>query len=135
MDNSPESIAQATKDWSQEVDANIASIDLGSPWQNGHSKSCNDELRDDLLIIEIFDSMWEVKTMLQDRCYSFNHCGPHSAPSHLTPVEFSNKWHKENSSLLSQIVDRWMGSGQVELNRLISPLGIKYERFRILLGH
>ena len=74
--------------------------------QNGHCESFNDKLRDELLNLEIFDSMWEVRTMLQDRRHSYNHYRPHSSLSYLTPVEFSNKWHEENALLLSQEVDR-----------------------------
>ena len=106
MDNGPEFIAQVTKDWCHEVGTNTAYIDPGSPWQNGHCESFNDKLRDELLNLEIFDSMWEVRTMLQDRRHSYNHYRPHSSLSYLTPVEFSNKWHKENALLLSQEVDR-----------------------------
>ena len=68
--------------------------------------SFNDKLRDELLNLEIFDSMWEVRTMLQDRRHSYNHYRTHSSLSYLTPVEFSNKWHEETALLLSQEVDR-----------------------------
>ena len=79
MDNGPEFIAQVTKDWCHEVGTNTAYIDPGSPWQNGHCESFNDKLRDELLNFEIFDSMWEVRTMLQDRRHSYNHYRPHSS--------------------------------------------------------
>jgi putative transposase len=73
---------------------------------DGHCESFNDKLRDELLNLEIFDSMWEVRTMLQDRRHSYNHYRPHSSLSYLTPVEFAEKWRGENALLTSHEVDR-----------------------------
>jgi putative transposase len=106
MDHGPEFIAQVTKDWCHDVGTNTADIDPGSPWQNGCCESFNDKLRDELRNLEIFDSMWEVRTMLHDRRHSSNHYRPHSSLSYLTPVEFAEQWRGENALLISQEVNR-----------------------------
>lgn len=66
MDNGPEFIADTMQDWCRQTGINTAFVDPGSPWQNGHIESFNGKLRDELLSREVFDSMWEIKVMLED---------------------------------------------------------------------
>jgi len=106
MDNGPEFIAQVTRDWCREAGTDTAYVDPGSPWQNGRCESFNGKLRDELLDLEVFDSMWEVRTVLQDRRHAYNHYRPHSSLGYLTPVEFAEKWRAENGLLVSKQVDR-----------------------------
>jgi len=39
-------------------------MDPGTPWQNGFVESFKGHLRDQLLTLVVFDSMWEIRTVL-----------------------------------------------------------------------
>lgn len=101
MDNGPEFIADTMQDWCRQTGINTAFVDPGSPWQNGHIESFNGKLRDELLSREVFDSMWEIKVMLEDHRNTYNHYRPHSSLGYLTPHEFATRWHQHNQPLVS----------------------------------
>jgi len=101
MDNGPEFIARALVEWCDRREINATYIDLGSPWQNGFVESFNGHLRDELLSLEIFDSMWELRTLLEDHRLEYNHYRPHSSLRYLTPCEFAQKWREENERISS----------------------------------
>ena len=58
-DNGSEFAAQAVRDWLQAVGVRTLYIEPGSPWENGYVESFNGKLRDELLNVEIFDTLWE----------------------------------------------------------------------------
>jgi putative transposase len=103
MDNGPEFIADTLRDWCKEQNIQANYCDPGSPLnerqQNGRIKSFNSKLRDELLTREVFDSMWEIRLMLEEHRNNHNNYRPHSALSYLTPVEYATKWWTENSVL------------------------------------
>ena len=101
MDNGPEFIAEVLKDWCRELDIQATYCDPGSPWQNGRIESFNSRLRDELLTREVFDSMWEIRFMLEEYRENYNHFRPHSALAYMTPYEFTAKWHQGNKVLAS----------------------------------
>jgi transposase InsO family protein len=105
MGNGPEFIADTLRDWCKEQNIQTNYCDLGSPLnerqQNGRIESFNSRLRDELLTREVFDSMWEIRFMLEEHRNNYNHYRPHSALSYLTSVEFATKWRTENSVLAS----------------------------------
>ena len=102
MDNGPEFIADTLRDWCKEQNIKANYCDPGSPLnerqQNGRIESFNSRLRDELLTREVFDSMWEIRFMLEAHR---NNCRPHSALSYLTPSEYATKWRTENNVLAS----------------------------------
>jgi len=106
IDNGPEFIAEILQDWCNEVGINASYVAPGSPWQNGRIESLNSRLRDELLNREIFDSMWEIRTMLEEHRQDYSHYRPHSALVYMTPIEFVAKWNADNRWLTSQQVDR-----------------------------
>ena len=97
IDNGPEFIADTLRDWGKEQHIQANYWDSGSPWQNGCIESFNSRLRDELLTREVFDSMWEVRFMLEEHRNNYNHYRPHSALAYLTPIEYATKWRTENS--------------------------------------
>ena len=101
MDNGPEFIAELLQDWCTDSQIKATYIDPGSPWQNGYIESFNSRLRDELLSREIFDSMWEIRMMLEDHRQNYNHYRPHSSLGYLTPVEFAKRWQRDNKLLVS----------------------------------
>ena len=105
MDNGPEFVAKALVAWCRSKHINASYIDPGSPWQNGFIESFNGHLRDELLAMEVFDTMWELRTLLEEHRLEYNHYRPHSSLRYLTPVEFAQRW-RELHPLTSQEVDR-----------------------------
>ena len=101
MDNGPEFIADALQDWCKLTGIRTSYCDPGSPWQNGRIESFNSRLRDELLSREVFDSMWEIRTMLEDHRQVYNAYRPHSALGYLTPEAFATNWRVQSSVLAS----------------------------------
>ena len=60
-DNGSEFTAQAVRDWLKAVGVRTLYIEPGSPWENGYVESFNGKLRDELLNVEVFDTLWEAK--------------------------------------------------------------------------
>ena len=56
---------------------------------------------DERLTREVFDSMWEIRFMLEEYRENYNHFRPHSALAYMTPYEFTAKWHQGNKVLAS----------------------------------
>lgn len=110
MDHGPEFIADTLRDWCKKQNIKENYCDPGSPLnerqQNGRIESFNSRLRDELLTREVFDSMWEIRFILEEHRNNYNHYRPHSALSYLTPVEFATKWRAENPVLASPQVDQ-----------------------------
>ena len=85
---------------------------IGSPWQNGYVESFNGKLRDELLDVEVFDTLWEAKVLAERWRREYNQRRPHStlayrpsAPeaklpqipnSGSNPVEWTSKGPKSN---------------------------------------
>ena len=78
-DNGPEFVAKAVRAWIEAVGAKTAYIEPGSPWENGYVESFNARLRDELLDGEIFFSLAEARTVIEDWRRHFNAVRPHSA--------------------------------------------------------
>ena len=62
-DNGSEFTAQAVRDWLKAVGVRTLYIEPGSPWENGYVESFNGKLRDELLNVEIFDTLSEAKVL------------------------------------------------------------------------
>ena len=57
--------AQAVRDWLKAVGVRTLYIEPGSPWENGYVESFNGKLRDELLNVEVFDTLWEAKVLAE----------------------------------------------------------------------
>ena len=71
-DNDSEFTAKTVRDWVSRVDVKTLFIEPGSPWENGYNKSFNGKLPDDLLNVEIFDTLLEVKVLIERRRSHYN---------------------------------------------------------------
>ena len=83
-DNGSEVPAQAVRDWLQVVGVRTLYIEPGSPWENGYIESFNGKLRDELLNMEIFDTLGEAKVLVWRRDY--NQIRLHSALAYRLPA-------------------------------------------------
>jgi putative transposase len=96
MDNGPEMIAWALRDWCRLSGTNTIYIEPGSPWENPYVESFNGRARDELLNIEEFGSLFEARVIVESWRIEYNSLRPHSALGGLTPAEFAAKWASED---------------------------------------
>ena len=64
-DNGPEFVAVAVQGWITGVGAKTAFIEPGSPWENGYVESFNGKLRDELLNMEVFNTLAEARVLIE----------------------------------------------------------------------
>ncbi len=86
MDNGPELIADALRDWCRLSGTTAAYIEPGAPWENGHIESFNARLRDECLNIEDFANLLEARVVTEDWRHDYNHYRPHQSLGGLTPA-------------------------------------------------
>ena len=102
-DNGSEFIAKSVREWLQRLGVKTLFIELGaerrcplgtgSPWENGYMESFNGKMRDELLNMEIFDTLLEVedafkgaKVLIERWRYDYNHKRPHSSLGYRPPA-------------------------------------------------
>ena len=68
-----------------------ATIELGSPWQNGFAESFFSRLRDELLTIEEFMNMKDARWFAKRRLHEHNEERPHSSLGYRTPSQFASQ--------------------------------------------
>jgi len=92
-DNGPEMTAKVVRSWFQKIGSKTLFIEPGSPWENGYCESFNGKLRDELLNGEIFYSLKEAKTVIEQWRKHYNTKRPHSALGYRppAPVAYSPK--------------------------------------------
>ena len=95
-DQGTEFTAKAVKGWIMSVGAKTAYIEKSSPWENGYVESFNGKLRDELLNIEIFNSLREAQILIEVWRRHYNAVRPHSALGYRPPapdvVLFPTAW-------------------------------------------
>ena len=85
-DNGPEFIAAAVKGWISGIGAKTAYIEPGSPWENGYVESFNGKLRDELLNVEVFNTLLEAKVLIEQWRVHYNTVRPHSSLGYRPPA-------------------------------------------------
>ena len=88
-DNGPEFIAGAIGSWLKGAKIDALYIEPGSPWENGYAESFHSKLRDELLAVEVFDTLSEAKTLGMTWRLEYNHRRPHSSLGYKTPASFA----------------------------------------------
>jgi transposase InsO family protein len=63
----------------------LASIEPGSPWENGYCESFNGMLKDECLNVHWFQTMAEAKQLIEAWLQEYNGSRPHRALGDLTP--------------------------------------------------
>ena len=66
-------------------------IEPGSPWENGYIESFNGKLRDELLNLEIFDTLLEAKVLIDRWRKDYNTIRPHSSLGYIPPAPESRQ--------------------------------------------
>lgn len=100
MDNGPEMIAWALRDWCRLSGTTTTYIEPGAPWENPFVESFNGRLRDECLNVEEFGDLPEARVIVEDWRIEYNTYRPHSALDGLTPAEFAQCWTDQQRELL-----------------------------------
>ncbi len=100
MDNGPELIARALRDWCRLAGTATVYIEPGSPWENPWIESFNGRVRDELLNITEFGSLTEAQVVIEEWRNEYNTWRPHSSLGGLTPAEYAAQWTRNNHAQL-----------------------------------
>lgn len=76
-DNGPEFISQAIRRWLSQAGVELLYIAPGLPWENGFVESFHSRFRDELLNVEVFDSVQAAQRLAAAWRNDYNHCAPH----------------------------------------------------------
>ena len=90
-DNGPEMTSKVVCDWLARIGSKTLFIAPGSPRENSYNESFNGKLKDELLNGEIFYSLKEAQTAIEQWRRHYNTKRPHSAPGYMPPVAYSPK--------------------------------------------
>lgn len=85
-DNGPEFTANAVREWFAKLEVKPLFIEPGSPWENGYIESFNGKLRDELLNLEVLDTLYEAKILIERWRMEYNRIRPHSALGYRPPA-------------------------------------------------
>ena len=96
VDNGPEFIAQALKDWCEHPDRRIELlfIQTGKPNQNGYIERLNKTFREDILDSYLFDAVDQVQDFANSWIWMYNNERPHESLMHIPPTQFLLKYGK-----------------------------------------
>jgi putative transposase len=99
-DNGPEFTALVVREWLGWVSVKTLYIEPGSPWENGYIESFNGKLWDELLNLEIFDTVLEAKVLVERWRRHYNALRPHSSLGYGPPApEAVLPWPSGSASL------------------------------------
>ena len=84
-DNGPEFVVRTLREWLARLQVQTLYIEPGSPWENGYIESFNGKLRDELLNLEIFDTLYEAQVLVEHWRVEYNTRRPHSCLGYRSP--------------------------------------------------
>jgi transposase InsO family protein len=85
-DNGPEFTAGRVRTWLDRGGVQTLFIEPGSPWENGFIESFNGKLRDELLNVELFDTLLEARVLTERWRRHYNVVRPHSSLGYRPPA-------------------------------------------------
>ncbi len=89
LDNGPEFISAALKQWAQRQGVQLLHIQPGKPTQNAYIERFNRTFRTEVLDRYVFTSIGEVRRMAEDWRYRYNHHRPHRSLGGRTPIHYA----------------------------------------------
>jgi len=101
MDNGPEMIAWALRDYCRLAGTRTTYIEPGSPWENPFVESFNSRARDELFNVEEFATLHEAQVIVEAWRTEYNTYRPHSSLGDLTPAEYAATWTGNTPTELS----------------------------------
>lgn len=97
-DNGPELTANALRDWCRFTRAGSAYIEPGSPWQNAFVESFGSRVRDELLAVELFESLTEAQVLVADWREDYHHGRQHSSLGMTAPASVARAWAQSSEN-------------------------------------
>lgn len=91
VDNGPEFSSSAFKQWAAERHILINYIQPGKPAQNGYIERFNRTYRADILDMNLFNHLDEVRVLTRDWLALYNEDRPHESLAGLPPVQFARR--------------------------------------------
>ena len=101
FDNGSEFTSHAMLRWGAERALDLHFIDPGKPTQNAQIESLNGKIRDELLNVHSFVTIFEARRRADDWKKDYNEVRPHSALGYRTPMEFADAFKTIQLSQLS----------------------------------
>jgi len=112
-DNGSEFVAGELREWLHRLDVKTLYIEPGSPWENGYIESFNGKLRDELLNVEIFDTLKEAQVLTEWWRKSYNTIRPHSSLGYRPPAPESQQPRLAN-------IARWREDRRVDFVQILT---------------
>ncbi|MDG2128715.1 MAG: transposase, partial [Fuerstiella sp.] len=78
--------AGRVRTWLDRVGVQTLFIEPGSPWENGFIESFNGKLRDELLNVELFNTLLEARVLTERWRRHYNVVRPHSSLGYRLPA-------------------------------------------------
>ena len=91
VDNGPEYASSVFKDWASKHNILLNFIQPGKPAQNGFIERFNRTYREDVLDMNIFTNLQEVRRVTRDWLDDYNNERPHESLAGLPPAEFARR--------------------------------------------
>ena len=101
MDNGPEMIAWALRDYCRLAGVRTTYNEPGSPWENPFAESFNSRARDESFNVEEFATLHEAQVITETWQTEYNTYRPHSSLGDLTPTDYAATWTSTNQETLS----------------------------------
>jgi putative transposase len=89
MDNGPELISSALSKWAKERGVKLAHIQPGKPAQNAYIERFNRTFREDILDAHVFQTLKEVRELVEPWIEEYNSIRPHDSLQGLSPYQFA----------------------------------------------
>lgn len=97
-DNGPEFISNQLQQWCQENQITLHYIQPGRPMQNAYIERKNGSLRRELLNAYLFNSLAEVRIMVEEWRIDYNTERPHKSLGYRSPLVYLDQWYKNTQS-------------------------------------
>lgn len=89
LDNGPEFISAALRQWAQHRGIELIHIQPGKPTQNAYIERFNRTFRTEVLDRYVFTNLNEVRRMAEDWRHRYNHDRPHRSLGGLSPIHYA----------------------------------------------
>jgi putative transposase len=89
MDNGPELISGALTKWAEQKGVKLVHIQPGKPAQNAYIERFNRTFREDILDAHVFQTLDEVRELVESWIEGYNAIRPHESLCGLSPYQFA----------------------------------------------